>query len=57
MSIKQLEALVKMAPSKGEEEKPLSYKGDLNILDLDKKFVMALLNLPFAFQDEGHIIY
>ncbi|KAJ0985472.1 hypothetical protein J5N97_003828 [Dioscorea zingiberensis] len=56
MSIQQLEALVKMVPSK-EEEKLLSYEGDLNELDQTEKFVKALLNIPFTFPRMEVMLY
>lgn len=45
----QLEALAKMVPTKEEEDKLSSYKGDINELGSAEKFVMALLKVPFAF--------
>ena len=57
MSVQQLEALVKMAPSKEEEEKLSSYKGDLNDLDPAEKFIKAFLNIPFAFPRIEAMLY
>ncbi|XP_055816686.1 formin-like protein 11 [Solanum dulcamara] len=45
----QLEALAKMVPTKEEEDKLSSYKGDTNELGSAEKFVMAMLKVPFAF--------
>ncbi|KAK6805002.1 hypothetical protein RDI58_002786 [Solanum bulbocastanum] len=45
----QLEALAKMVPTKEEEDKLSSYKGDINELGSAEKFVMAMLKVPFAF--------
>ncbi|XP_060219230.1 formin-like protein 11 [Lycium barbarum] len=45
----QLEALAKMVPTKEEEDKLASYKGDINELGSAEKFVMSMLKVPFAF--------
>ncbi|GMP60498.1 hypothetical protein CsSME_00023336 [Camellia sinensis var. sinensis] len=49
LCLQQLEALVKMVPTKEEEDKLSSYKGDINELCSAEKFVMTMLNIPFAF--------
>lgn len=38
-----------MVPTKEEESKLCNYQGDANELDSAEKFVMAMLNVPFAF--------
>ncbi|XVE63050.1 hypothetical protein DITRI_Ditri06bG0168700 [Diplodiscus trichospermus] len=45
----QLEALVKMVPTKEEEAKLSTYKGDINELGSAERFVKVLLTVPFAF--------
>lgn len=57
MSLEQLEALVKMVPTKEEEAKLLSYKGDVNELGSAEKFVRAMLSVPFAFQRVETMLY
>ncbi|KAK3200304.1 hypothetical protein Dsin_023719 [Dipteronia sinensis] len=49
LSLQQLEALVKMVPTKEEEAKLSSYRGDINELGSAEKFVKAILCIPFAF--------
>ncbi|OIT04095.1 PREDICTED: formin-like protein 11 [Nicotiana attenuata] len=49
LHLPQLEALAKMVPTKEEEDKLSSYKGDINELGSAEKFVMAMLKIPFAF--------
>lgn len=49
LCLQQLEALVKMAPTKEEEAKLSSYKGDIKELGSTEKFLKAMLNIPFAF--------
>ncbi|KAE9459001.1 hypothetical protein C3L33_09113, partial [Rhododendron williamsianum] len=49
LCLQQLEALVKMAPTKEEEAKLSSYKGDIKDLGSTEKFLKAMLNIPFAF--------
>lgn len=49
LSLQQLETLVKMEPTKEEETKLKSYKGDINELGSAEKFVMAIMKIPFAF--------
>ncbi|KAL2661301.1 hypothetical protein AAZV13_03G194200 [Glycine max] len=57
LSLEQLEALVKMVPTKEEEAKLLSYKGDVNELGSAEKFVRAMLSVPFAFQRVETMLY
>lgn len=57
MSSQQLEALVKMVPTKDEEDKLSSYKGDINELGSAEKFVRAMLNVPFAFPRVEAMLY
>ncbi|KAL2345675.1 hypothetical protein Fmac_006960 [Flemingia macrophylla] len=57
LSLQQLEALVKMAPTKEEEAKLLTYKGDVNELGSAEKFVRAMLSIPYAFQRVEAMLY
>ncbi|KAK2456584.1 formin protein [Trifolium repens] len=50
LSLQQLEALVKMVPTKEEEAKLFNYKGNINELGSAERFVRAVLSVPFAFQ-------
>ncbi|KAK7392025.1 hypothetical protein VNO78_20451 [Psophocarpus tetragonolobus] len=50
LSLAQLEALVKMVPTKEEESKLFNYKGDINELGSAERFVRAMLDVPFSFQ-------
>ncbi|KAK7277951.1 hypothetical protein RJT34_22972 [Clitoria ternatea] len=50
LCLQQVEALVKMVPTKEEEYKLSNYKGDINELGSAERFVRAMLNVPFAFQ-------
>ncbi|KAL8109351.1 formin-like protein 11 [Apium graveolens] len=49
LSLQQLEALIKMEPTKEEEENLASYKGDISQLGSAEKFVKKMLNIPYAF--------
>lgn len=49
LGLQQLEALVKMVPTREEEAKLCNYKGDINELGSAEKFVKAILSIPFAF--------
>ena len=49
MCLQQLEALVKMVPTKEEEAKLSSYNGEVNELGSAERFVKAMLKIPFAF--------
>ena len=57
MVLQQLEALVKMIPTKEEEAKLSSYKGDINELGSAEKFLKALLSIPFAFLRAEAMLY
>ncbi|KAL6598618.1 hypothetical protein ACP70R_046317 [Stipagrostis hirtigluma subsp. patula] len=57
LSVQQLLALVKMKPTKEEEEKLLDYNGDLNMLDPAENFVKALLTIPMAFSRIETMLY
>lgn len=49
MTVEQLEALARMVPTKEEEEKLMSYNGDVNELGIGERYVKEMLNLPLAF--------
>ncbi|KAJ4838372.1 hypothetical protein Tsubulata_040746 [Turnera subulata] len=53
----QLEALVKMAPTKEEESKLSGYKGDINELVSAERFVKVLLSIPFSFVRVEAMLY
>lgn len=55
--MQQLEALVKMKPTKEEEEKLLNYDGDINMLDPAENFVKVLLTIPMAFPRMEVMLY
>ncbi|KAE9611936.1 putative formin, FH2 domain-containing protein [Lupinus albus] len=57
LCLQQLEALVKMVPTKEEEGKLFNYKGDINELGSTEKFVRAMLSVPFAFQRVEGMLY
>ncbi|KAK3123486.1 hypothetical protein QOZ80_8AG0631680 [Eleusine coracana subsp. coracana] len=57
LSVQQLEALVKMKPTKEEEEKLLAYDGDTNMLEPAENFVKALLTIPMAFSRIEAMLY
>ncbi|XP_028770853.1 formin-like protein 11 [Neltuma alba] len=57
LALQQLEALVKMVPTKEEEDKLANYKGDVNDLGSAEKFVRAMLSIPFAFQRVEAMLY
>ncbi|CAI8603474.1 unnamed protein product [Vicia faba] len=57
LCLQQLEALVKMVPTKEEESKLFNYKGDINELGSAEKFVRAVLCVPFAFQRVETMLY
>ncbi|KAK7397188.1 hypothetical protein VNO78_18355 [Psophocarpus tetragonolobus] len=57
LSLEQLEALVKMVPTKEEEAKLLSYKGDINELGSAEKLVRSMLSIPFGFQRVEAMLY
>ncbi|KAK9016963.1 hypothetical protein V6N11_079454 [Hibiscus sabdariffa] len=55
--LRQLEALVKMVPTKEEEDKLYGFKGDTNDLGSAEKFVKVLLSVPFAFLRAEALLY
>ncbi|KAL4378394.1 hypothetical protein GQ457_02G036300 [Hibiscus cannabinus] len=55
--LQQLEALVKMVPTKEEEDKLYGFKGDTNDLGSAEKFVKVLLSVPFAFLRAEALLY
>ncbi|XP_072971183.1 formin-like protein 9 isoform X1 [Typha angustifolia] len=57
LCVQQLEALVKMMPTKEEEEKLSNYAGDVEELDPAEKFVKVVLNIPFAFSRIEVMLY
>lgn len=57
LSQQQLEALVKMVPTKEEEAKLNGYKGNIDELGSAEKFVKSLLSIPFAFQRVEAMLY
>ena len=57
LGLQQLEALVKMAPTKEEEAKLSSYEGDLNELESVEKFFKEILEIPFAFLRVEAMLY
>ncbi|BFG36916.1 hypothetical protein CerSpe_231900 [Prunus speciosa] len=57
LGLQQLEALVRMEPTKEEEAKLSGYKGDINELGSAEKFVKAVLKVPFAFLRVEAMLY
>ncbi|CAF2126343.1 unnamed protein product [Brassica napus] len=57
LRLQQLEALVKMVPSKEEELKLCSYKGEVDELGSAEKFLRAVVGVPFAFQRAEAMLY
>ncbi|KAB2630200.1 formin-like protein 11 [Pyrus ussuriensis x Pyrus communis] len=57
LCLQQLEALVRMEPTKEEEAKLTGYKGDINELGSAERFVKALLKVPCAFQRVEAMLY
>lgn len=55
--MQQLEALVKMAPTKEEEENLVNYQDDVEELDPAEKFVKEILRIPFAFAKMEVMLY
>uniref|UniRef100_A0A1D1YAX9 Formin-like protein n=1 Tax=Anthurium amnicola TaxID=1678845 RepID=A0A1D1YAX9_9ARAE len=53
----QLEALVKMVPTKEEEEKLLGFEGDIRELDPAERFVRDVLSIPFSFSRIEVMLY
>lgn len=52
-----LETLVKMAPTKEEEIRLRDYKGDMSKLGPAERFLMAVLDVPFAFKRVEVMLY
>lgn len=46
-----------MVPTKEEEDKLTSYKGDINELGSAEKFLRAMLSVPSAFQRVEAMLY
>lgn len=46
-----------MVPTKEEEAKFSSYKGDINELGSAEKFVKSMLSIPFAFKRAEVMLY
>ncbi|KAF2611653.1 hypothetical protein F2Q70_00009632 [Brassica cretica] len=57
LCLQQLEALVKMVPTKEEELKLCSYKGEVDELGSAEKFLRAVVGVPFAFQRAEAMLY
>ncbi|KAK7820098.1 formin-like protein 11 [Quercus suber] len=57
LGLQQLEALVKMVPTKEEEAKLSSYEGDINELESVEKFFKEILEIPFAFLRVEAMLY
>ncbi|XP_059648490.1 formin-like protein 11 [Cornus florida] len=57
LCLQQLEALVKMVPTKEEEDKLSNYKGDITELGSAERFVKAMLKIPFAFTRFEAMLY
>lgn len=57
LSLQDLEALSKMVPTKDEETKLASYKGNLSELGSAEKLVKAMLQIPFAFSRIDAMLY
>lgn len=49
LTVQQLEALVKMAPTQEEEEELSKFDGNLDELDPSEKFLKTVLRIPFGF--------
>ncbi|KAK1388453.1 FH2 domain-containing protein [Heracleum sosnowskyi] len=57
LSLQQLEALIKMEPTKEEEANLASYNGEINQLGSAEKFVKIMLNIPHAFMRIEAMLY
>ncbi|KAF8084474.1 hypothetical protein N665_0716s0020 [Sinapis alba] len=57
LCLQQLEALVKMVPTKEEELKLCSYKGKVDELGSAEKFLREVVGVPFAFQRAEAMLY
>ena len=52
-----LETLVKMAPTKEEEIKLRDYTGDISKLGSAERFLISVLDVPFAFKRVEAMLY
>ncbi|XP_008801139.3 formin-like protein 2 isoform X1 [Phoenix dactylifera] len=57
LCVQKLEALVKMTPTKDEQEKISNYDGDIDELGPAEKFVKVVLCIPFAFSRIEVMLY
>ncbi|XP_010546713.1 PREDICTED: formin-like protein 11 [Tarenaya hassleriana] len=57
LCLQQLEALVRMVPTKEEESKLCSYRGAIDELGSAEKFIRAMLGVPFSFQRAEAMLY
>lgn len=57
LSVQQLEALIKMAPTKEEVEKLESYDGDIGSLVAAERLVKVALTIPCAFARVEAMLY
>ncbi|KAJ4765312.1 Formin-like protein [Rhynchospora pubera] len=57
LSVQQLEALVKMAPTKEEEENLIKYRYHVEEVDPAENFVKEVLRIPFAFAKIETMLY
>lgn len=57
LSVQQLEALIKMAPTKEEVEKLESYDGDVGSLVAAEKLIKVALTIPCAFARVEAMLY
>ncbi|XP_010550984.1 PREDICTED: formin-like protein 11 [Tarenaya hassleriana] len=57
LSLQQLEALVKIVPTKEEESKLCSYRGTIDELGSAERFIRAILAVPFSFQRAESMLY
>jgi hypothetical protein len=57
LSVQQLEALIKMAPTKEEVEKLESYDGDVGSLVAAERLVKVALTIPCAFARVEAMLY
>ena len=55
--MEQLEVLLKVKPTKIEEEKLVNYAGDINNLASAEKFLKAMLEIPFAYSRIKVMLY
>lgn len=57
LSVQQLEALIKMAPTKEEVDKLSGYDGDVDSLVLAERLVKVVLTIPCAFARVEAMLY